>query len=71
MRLLTPNDVRTCEISVHRLREGYDTNAVDEILDSVADTMDVLAKRASAFEKRASRLEGICREHGIGIDETK
>ena len=64
MRLLTPNDVRTCEISTHRLREGYDTNEVDEILDSVADTMNVLA--AEIF-----RLRSVIHEHGIDIKEEK
>ena len=64
MRLLTPNEIRTCEIGTHRLREGYDTNEVDEILDSVADTMDVLA--AEIF-----RLRSVIHEHGIGMKEEK
>jgi DivIVA domain-containing protein len=37
--LLTPGDVKTKEFPTHRLREGYDMDAVDDFLDQCHDTI--------------------------------
>lgn len=42
--MLTPNEVRTAKLTVHRLREGYDTDEVDDLLDACADTIETLTK---------------------------
>ncbi len=64
MVLLTPSDVRACVFNMCRLGEGYNPDEVDDLLDSVADTLEVLARRIEGLEK-------MCRARGIGIDETK
>lgn len=40
--MLTPKEVRNAELTVHRLREGYDTDEVDDLLDACADTIETL-----------------------------
>lgn len=40
--MLTPKEIRTAELTVHRLREGYDTDEVDDLLDACADTIETL-----------------------------
>ena len=42
--MLTPKEVRNAELTVHRLREGYDTDEVDDLLDACADTIETLTK---------------------------
>lgn len=42
--MLTPKEVRMAQLTVHRFREGYDTDEVDELLDACADTIETLAK---------------------------
>lgn len=68
MKLLTPNDVRDCEISVHRFSEGYDTDEVDELLDSVAFTHELLATLVIKQQKRINKLEAVCHTYGITVD---
>lgn len=52
--MLTPKEVRNAELTVHRLREGYDTDEVDDLLDACADTIETLT----------SVLESIVTEKG-------
>ena len=40
--MLTPKEVRNAELTVHRLREGYDPDEVDDLLDACADTIETL-----------------------------
>lgn len=42
--MLTPKEVRTAKLTVHRLREGYDTDEVDDLLDACADTIETLTR---------------------------
>lgn len=42
--MLTPKEVRNAELTVHRLREGYDTDEVDDLLDACADTIETLIR---------------------------
>lgn len=42
--MLTPKEVRTAQLSVHRFREGYDTDEVDDLLDACADTIETLTR---------------------------
>lgn len=42
--MLTPKEVRNAELTVHRLREGYDCDEVDDLLDACAETIETLAK---------------------------
>ena len=42
--MLTPKEVRNAELTVHRFREGYDTDEVDDLLDACADTIENLTK---------------------------
>lgn len=42
--MLTPKEVRTAKLTVHRFREGYDTDEVDDLLDACADTIETLTK---------------------------
>lgn len=42
--MLTPNEVRTAKITVHRFREWYDTDEVDDLLGACADTIETLTK---------------------------
>ena len=42
--MLTPKEVRNSELTVHRFREGYDTDEVDDLLDACADTIETLTK---------------------------
>ena len=35
--MLTPKEVRNAELTVHRLREGCDTDEVDDLLDACDD----------------------------------
>ena len=42
--MLTPKEVRNAELTVHRLREGYDTDEVDDLLDACADTIETLTR---------------------------
>ena len=42
--MLTPNEVRAAKLTVHRFREGYDTDEVDDLLDACADTIEKLTK---------------------------
>ena len=38
MRLLTPKDIHEKKFSVHRFREGYDIDEVDEFMDDMEHT---------------------------------
>lgn len=40
--MLTPKEVRAAKLNVHRFREGYDTDEVDDLLDACADTIETL-----------------------------
>lgn len=54
--MLTPNDVRHRKFRTHRsllYGEVYDAEDVDDFLDSVADTIEVLGKEA--FKARKER----------------
>ena len=42
--MLTPKEVRNAELTVHRLREGYDCDEVDDLLDACAYTIETLTK---------------------------
>lgn len=42
--MLTPKEVRTAKLTVHRFREGYDTDEVDDLLDACADTIETLTR---------------------------
>lgn len=42
--MLTPKEVRAAKLTVHRFREGYDTDEVDDLLDACADTIETLTK---------------------------
>ena len=42
--MLTPKEVRNAELTVHRFREGYDTDEVDDLLDACADTIETLTR---------------------------
>ena len=42
--MLTPKDVRTAKLTVHRFCEGYDIDEVDNLLEDCADTIEALAK---------------------------
>ena len=44
-RLLTPKEVRTSTLHVTWLREGYDTDETDELLDDCAYTIQVLTEK--------------------------
>lgn len=49
--MLTPKEVRTAQLTVHRFREGYDTDEVDDLLDACADTIETLAKVLESIVK--------------------
>ena len=49
-RLLTPVDVRQATFRTHRFREGYDTDEVDDFMDSVAETIERLASQVQALQ---------------------
>lgn len=49
--MLTPKEVRMAQITVHRFREGYDTDEVGELLDACADTIETLAKVLESIVK--------------------
>jgi DivIVA domain-containing protein len=38
MRLLTPKDIHEKKFSVHRFREGYDIDEVDDFMEEVEET---------------------------------
>jgi DivIVA domain-containing protein len=42
--MLTPKEVRAAKLTVHRFREGYDTDEVDDLLDACADTIETLTR---------------------------
>ena len=42
MSLVTSNEIRKTKICTYHLREGYDMDEVDALLDSAADTIDYL-----------------------------
>lgn len=42
--MLTPKEVRTAELTVHRFHEGYDCDEVDDLLDACADTIETLTR---------------------------
>ena len=42
--MLTPKEVSMAQLTVHRFREGYDIDEVDELLDACADTIETLTK---------------------------
>jgi DivIVA domain-containing protein len=46
MVLLTPKDIRERYIPVVRFKEGFDKDAVDDFLDEVAETVEVLGRQA-------------------------
>lgn len=49
--MLTPKEVRNAELTVHRFREGYDTDEVDDLLDACADTIETLTKVLESIVK--------------------
>lgn len=49
--MLTPTEVRTAELTVHRFREGYDTDEVDDLLDACADTIETLTRALESIMK--------------------
>lgn len=49
--MLTPKEVRTAQLTVHRFREGYDTDEVDDLLDACADTIETLTKVLESIVK--------------------
>ena len=49
--MLTPKEVRTAQLTVHRFREGYDPDEVDDLLDACADTIETLAKVLESIVK--------------------
>lgn len=42
--MLTPKEVRAAKLTVHRFREGYDTDEVDDLLDACANTIETLTR---------------------------
>ena len=44
-RLLTPQEVRTATLHATWLREGYDCDETDELLDDCAYTIQVLTEK--------------------------
>ena len=55
--MLTPNDVRHRKFRTYRsllYGEVYDVEDVDDFLDSVADTIEVLGKEHSKQERRGN-----------------
>jgi len=53
--MLTPKDVRTAELTVHRFREGYDTDEVDGLLEACAHTIEVLTKALESKEHKTTK----------------
>lgn len=49
--MITPTEVRMAEITVHRFREGYDTDEVDDLLDVCADTIEALTRALESIMK--------------------
>lgn len=50
-KMLTPKEVRMAQLTVHRFREGYDTDEVDDLLDACADTIETLSKVLESIVK--------------------
>ena len=69
MTLMTPNDVRTVELTVRRFAPGYDTDETDDLLDSIADSLHVLGTANRQLGKRIEHLERLCRMHGINTND--
>lgn len=44
MRLLTPQDIQSARLDTTRLREGYDIDQVDDLLDQCALTVQLLSQ---------------------------
>lgn len=44
-------DVKQTTFHTHRIREGYDTDEVDEFMDTVADTISRLASQVQALRE--------------------
>ena len=61
-RLLTPVDVRQTTFHTHRIREGYDTDEVDEFMDTAADTISRLASHAQALQADIQRYKAIIKK---------
>ena len=57
--MLTPKEVRMAQLTVHRFREGYDTDEVDEFMDTAADTISRLASHAQALQADIQRYKAI------------
>lgn len=49
--MLTPKEVRMAKLTVHRFREGYDTDEVDDLIDACADTIETLTKVLESIVK--------------------
>lgn len=49
--MLTPKEVRMAKLTVHRSREGYDTDEVDDLIDACADTIETLTKVLESIVK--------------------
>ncbi|MBM6981198.1 MAG: DivIVA domain-containing protein [Bifidobacterium thermophilum] len=56
MRLLTPQDIRSAPLDTTRLREGYDIDEVDDLLDQCAFTVQVLTQTLKDTTRRLRPL---------------
>lgn len=57
--MLTPTEVRTAQLTVHRFREGYDIDEVDDLLDVCADTIETLTRALeSIMEEKGMKAKG-------------
>ncbi|NMM93937.1 DivIVA domain-containing protein [Bifidobacterium oedipodis] len=56
--LLTPNDVRQAVFQTHRIREGYDIQEVDDLLEKVEVTIKELWKENQRLTNRLTELTG-------------
>lgn len=56
MVLLTPKDIRERYIPSVRFKEGYDKDVVDDFLDEIADTVQVLGKQAMQSDASTQSL---------------
>ncbi|KAB8291887.1 DivIVA domain-containing protein [Bifidobacterium apri] len=63
--LLTPEDVRRTTFHTHRLREGYDTDEVDEFMDKAKDTIRRLASQVQALQTDIAKYKAITGQYTI------
>lgn len=59
MKLLTPKDIHEKKFSVHRFREGYDIDEVDEFMEDMEHTARQLGDVGIGFFELIQRRWGV------------